>query len=80
MCSYKLCFYMKDGDGFWKPIFVPWLNCSVIAGRESGEKVSWMMLLGEILLMLLYFQRNIEKLKTPKKVVSITVFDQIREV
>lgn len=65
---------MKDGDSFWKPVFVPWPNYSVTAGRESGEKGLWVVLLGEILLMLLYFQGNTEKLKTPRKVVTITVF------
>lgn len=63
VCSYTLCFYMKDGDAFCKLVSVPWPNCSVTAGRESGEKVLQVVLLGEILLMLLYFQRDIEKLK-----------------
>lgn len=78
MCSYKLCFYMKNGDGFLKPVFVLWSNCPFTAGRESGDKVSWVVLLGENLLMLLYFQRSIEKLKTPKKVVAITIFGRYR--
>lgn len=38
VCFYKLWFYMKDGDSFWKPVFIPWPNCSVTSGRREVRR------------------------------------------